>query len=48
MTTTMVRLAEQAGADEGVPAAVWGLGVLGILLALLVGTLVFGKGRPHA
>jgi hypothetical protein len=46
--TTMVRFAEQAGADEGVPSEVWGLGVLGILLALLVGTLVFGKGRPHA
>ncbi|MGH8775872.1 MAG: hypothetical protein ACRDWI_12095 [Jiangellaceae bacterium] len=51
MTTAMnaaVRLAEQAGAAEGVPSLVWGLGALGILLTLLLGTLVFGKGRPHA
>lgn len=46
--TTIVRLAEQAQADEGVPSLVWGLGILGILLALLVGTLMFGKGRPHS
>lgn len=46
--TTIVRLAEQAQSDEGVPALLWGLGTLGILLALLVGTLMFGKGRPHA
>lgn len=46
--TTIVRLAEQAQADEGVPSLVWGLGILGILLALLIGTLMFGKGRPHA
>jgi hypothetical protein len=46
--TTIVRLAEQTGTDDGIPSAIWGLGTLGILLALLVGTLMFGKGRPHA
>ena len=33
---------------EGPPAAMWGIGVLVILLALLIATLIFGKGRPHA
>jgi hypothetical protein len=47
--TTIVQLGEQSGdAVEGVPALVWGLGILGLLLALLVATLIFGKGRPHA
>lgn len=41
-------LAEQAHAEEGVPALVWGGGAFVILVTLLTITLMFGKGRPHA
>ena len=34
--------------ESQVPAAVWGLGALAILMALLIGTLMFGRGRPHS
>jgi hypothetical protein len=33
---------------EGPPAVVWGVGILEGLMLLLVATLIFGKGRPHA
>jgi hypothetical protein len=33
---------------EGPPAVVWGVGFLLALMLLLVATLIFGKGRPHA
>jgi hypothetical protein len=33
---------------EGPPAVVWGIGFLVALMVLLVATLIFGKGRPHA
>jgi hypothetical protein len=33
---------------EGPPAVVWGVGLLVALMLLLVATLIFGKGRPHA
>jgi hypothetical protein len=33
---------------EGPPAVVWGVGFLVVLMVLLVATLIFGKGRPHA
>jgi hypothetical protein len=45
---TVVRLAEETHAEEGVPAIVWGAGAFGILFLLLVITLIFGAGRPHA
>lgn len=46
---TVLRLAEETHADEGgFPAIGWGLSAFGILVALLVVVLVFGKGRPHA
>jgi hypothetical protein len=31
--------------DLGAPAIVWGIGAFAILMVLLLGTLVFGKGR---
>ncbi|HET6754964.1 MAG TPA: hypothetical protein VFH23_13560 [Jiangellaceae bacterium] len=33
---------------EGPPAPVWGIGVVVVLMGLLVATLIWGKGRPHA
>ena len=33
---------------EGPPAPVWGIGVVVLLMGLLIVTLIFGKGRPHA
>ncbi len=46
---TVLHLTEPAArVIEGPPAPVWGIGVLVILLALLIATLIFGKGRPHA
>jgi hypothetical protein len=33
---------------EGPPAVVWGIGFLVALMVLLVATLIFGEGRPHA
>ncbi|MGH8824712.1 MAG: hypothetical protein ACRDVN_09575 [Jiangellaceae bacterium] len=51
MTTAamvMLSASEQVPTDEGVPSAVWGLGILGLLLGLLIATWVFGRGRPHA
>jgi hypothetical protein len=51
MTTAaivMLSASEQVGTDEGVPSAVWGLGILGLLLGMLVATWMFGRGRPHA
>jgi hypothetical protein len=33
---------------EGPPAVVWGVGVVVALMGLLIATLIFGKGRPHA
>ncbi|WP_298321766.1 hypothetical protein [Haloactinopolyspora sp.] len=45
---TVVLLAEQAHGDDGFPAWGWGVGALTILLVLLIITLIFGKGRPHA
>ena len=34
--------------DLGAPAIVFGLLAFGGLLALLVATLAYGKGRPHS
>jgi hypothetical protein len=51
MTTAaivMLSASEQVSTDEGVPSAVWGLGILGLLLGMLVATWMFGRGRPHA
>lgn len=44
----VVRLAEETHAEEGFPAIGWGLSAFGILAGLLLITLMFGKGRPHA
>ncbi|WP_174257842.1 hypothetical protein [Phytoactinopolyspora alkaliphila] len=45
----LVLLAEEAHVDEGgFPAVGWGIGALVILMTLLLVTLAFGKGRPHA
>ena len=33
---------------EGPPAPVWGIGVVVVLMGLLIATLIWGKGRPHA
>jgi hypothetical protein len=45
----LVLLAEEAHAEEGgFPAEGWGIGALVILMTLLLVTLAFGKGRPHA
>ena len=46
MTATV--LAGDAAQEAGVPPIVWGLGVLAVLMLLLIITLAFGKGRPHA
>lgn len=46
--TTLVPLATETHAEFPVSAEAVGLITLGILLALLIGTLIFGKGRPHA
>ena len=43
-----MRLAEETHAEEGFPPIGWGLGAFGILATLLLITLMFGKGRPHA
>jgi hypothetical protein len=51
MTTAamvMLSASEQVGTDEGVPSAVWGLGILGVLLVMLIAVWMFGRGRPHA
>ena len=51
MTTAsivMLSASEQVSTDAGVPSAVWGLGILGLLLGMLVATWMFGRGRPHA
>jgi hypothetical protein len=51
MTTAAIVLlgaSEQVNADEGVPSAVWGLGILGVLLVMLIAVWMFGRGRPHA
>ena len=46
---TVLHLTESAErVVEGPPAEVWGIGALVILMALLIATLIFGKGRPHA
>lgn len=46
---TVVRLAEDVHEESGgVPPLVWGAGAFGILVLLLVITLIFGRGRPHA
>ena len=46
---TVLHLTESAERIvEGPPAPVWGIGALVVLLALLLATLIFGKGRPHA
>lgn len=46
MTTIVSQTAEAA--EESIPTWVVGAGALAILLALLLITLVYGKGRPHA
>ncbi|HET7327136.1 MAG TPA: hypothetical protein VFJ14_07590 [Nocardioidaceae bacterium] len=49
MRMTLLLAAETEHANE-LPAEpyVYGLVALGILLLLLVGMLIFGKGRPHS
>jgi hypothetical protein len=46
--TTLVPLATETHVESAVSAELVGILTLGILLALLIGTLMFGKGRPHA
>lgn len=46
--TTIVSLAAETQAETSVPPELVGIGTLAILLALLIGTLAFGKGRPHS
>jgi hypothetical protein len=46
MTTIAAQVAETA--EENIPTWVVGAGALAILLVLLLITLVYGKGRPHA
>lgn len=43
-------LATESGQTNELPAdpVVIGVVVLGLLLAMLVGLLMFGKGRPHS
>jgi hypothetical protein len=50
MLLTTVLLAADAGETTAFAEQPWviGLVTLGLLLALLVGVLVFGKGRPHS
>ncbi|HET6920012.1 MAG TPA: hypothetical protein VFI46_11180 [Jiangellaceae bacterium] len=46
---TILHLTEPAErVIEGPPPPVWGIGFLATLLLLLLATLIFGKGRPHA
>lgn len=45
---TAILLAAEAAEEGQVPAWVWGVGALAVLLTLLLLTLVFGKGRPHS
>lgn len=45
---TYVSLAAETHVEAPVSAGAVGIITLGILLALLIGTLIFGKGRPHA
>ncbi len=45
---TYVSLAAESQTEAGLPAEAVGLITLAILLGLLIITLVFGKGRPHA
>jgi hypothetical protein len=33
---------------EGPPAPVWGIGVVVLEMVLLIVSLIFGTGRPHA
>lgn len=46
--TTIVSLAAETQAESQVPPEAIGVGTLAILLALLIVTLAFGKGRPHS
>ena len=46
---TLLHLTEPADrVIEGPPPVVWGVGTLVVLLGLLLLTLIFGRGRPHA
>jgi len=44
----IVLAAEEQLRDLPVPAVVFGLIGFGLLLAMLMALLMFGKGRPHA
>lgn len=46
--TTIVSTAAEANAESGVAPEVWGIGALAVFFTLLLVTLIFGKGRPHA
>ncbi len=41
----LLAAAETEEVDIGAPALVWGISAFAILMLLLLGTLVFGKGR---
>ena len=40
--------AETGGEEGGVSPAVWGIGTFVTFMVLLLITLAFGRGRPHA
>lgn len=46
LTTVLAQAAAET--ELPVPPIVFGLGAFAILSALLLGVLMFGKGRPHS
>ena len=48
LLTTVVAQSAEESAELPADPLVFGVGAFVILLALLVGVLVFGKGRPHS
>jgi len=46
LTTVLAQAATET--ELPVPPIVFGLGAFAILSALLLGVLMFGKGRPHS
>jgi hypothetical protein len=48
LLTTVVAQSAEHSTELPADPTVFGVGAFAILLALLVGVLVFGKGRPHS